>query len=160
MSQTSRSNVRPVKGVWNSPSAPERASMLRLTLRAQSRSETGPDRFKNSRLDISITQKMTNGNQDVTWTECVAVGSEGFVRSIESRFKVANKWRSWLMAIDGSCAKPEPITTLVADPPKAERDGSHRARKRTRKTAVTRFCIDSEMRKAFRRNTLLRSDPD
>ena len=40
MSQTSRSNVRPVKGVRNSPSAAERASLLRLTLRAQSRSET------------------------------------------------------------------------------------------------------------------------
>jgi hypothetical protein len=62
VSQTSRSNVRPVKGVWNSPSAPERPNLLRLTLRAQSRSETGTARFKNSRLDISITQKMTNGN--------------------------------------------------------------------------------------------------
>jgi hypothetical protein len=63
-------------------------------------------------------------------------------------FKVANKWRSWLMAVDGSCGKPEPNTTLVADPPKAERDGSLRARKRARKTAVTRFCIDSEMRRS------------
>jgi hypothetical protein len=41
-------------------------SLLRLTLRAQSRSETGTARFKNSRLDISMTQKMTNGNHDVT----------------------------------------------------------------------------------------------
>ena len=66
MSQTSRSHVRPVKGVWNSPSAAERASLLRLTLRAQSRSETGTAPLKTSRRDISITQKMTNGNQDVT----------------------------------------------------------------------------------------------
>jgi hypothetical protein len=40
MSQSSRSNVRPVKGVRKSPSAPERASWLRLILRAQSRSGT------------------------------------------------------------------------------------------------------------------------
>ncbi len=40
VSQTSRSNVRTVIGVRNSPNARERASLLRLTLRAQSRSET------------------------------------------------------------------------------------------------------------------------
>jgi hypothetical protein len=66
VSQTSRSNVRPVKGGWSSPNAPERASSLRLTLRAQSRSETGTAPFKTARRDISLTQEMTNGNQDVT----------------------------------------------------------------------------------------------
>jgi hypothetical protein len=54
---------------FNSPSAPERASLLRLTLRAHSRSETGTARFKNSRLDIPTTQKMTNGNQDLKESE-------------------------------------------------------------------------------------------
>ena len=73
--------------------------------------------------------------------------------------KVASKWRWWVMAIDGCCGKQESSTTLVADPPKAERVGSLRAQKQARKTAVTRFCIDNEMRITLHRNTLLRSDP-
>jgi len=64
VSQTSRSNARPVKGDWNSPSAPERASLLRLTLWAQSRSQTGTAPFKTSRRDISITQKILDVLRD------------------------------------------------------------------------------------------------
>ena len=83
------------------------------------------------------------------------------LRGASSRgFKVASKWRSWLMAIDGYCGKQEPNTTLGAGLPKAERDGSLRARRRAGKTAAMRFCIDNEMRNPLRRNALLRSDPD
>jgi hypothetical protein len=42
------------------------------------------------------------------------------LRGASSRgFKVASKWRSWLMAIDGYCGKQEPNTTLGAGLPKA-----------------------------------------
>jgi hypothetical protein len=43
VSQTSRSNVRTLRTSPNLSSAPERTTLLRLTLRAQSRSAASPD---------------------------------------------------------------------------------------------------------------------
>ena len=82
--------------------------------------------------------------------------------------KVASKWRWWVMAIDGYFGKPEPNTPRVAGLTKADRDGSLRARKRARKTAVTRFCIDTRNAQSVspqhiaqvRPRLYLRSDPD
>jgi hypothetical protein len=47
VSQTSRGNVRTLRTSPNLPSAPERTTLLRLTLRAQSRSAASPGSTAN-----------------------------------------------------------------------------------------------------------------